>query len=73
MDFDSTEPFRPYGPGTQPPNDSPAYRSTGLRHPSRPLVQLRHTVTELSGPQLSPAQFPPHADLSRHEGREAMG
>ena len=69
----SVEAFRPYAPGSQPPNDSPAYRSTGLRHPSRPLVSLRHTPTELSGPQPGAAQFPPHDDLSRHQGREAMG
>ena len=51
-------PFRDYAPGTQPDNDSPHYRSTGLRHPTRPLLRIPQTITELSGPRFSPAQFP---------------
>ena len=27
-------PFRPFAPGTQPPLDSPGYRSTAKRHPN---------------------------------------
>jgi protocatechuate 3,4-dioxygenase, beta subunit len=38
--------------GSQPPLDSPAYKSTQLRHPKQPLVYLPHTVTEITGPQL---------------------
>jgi protocatechuate 3,4-dioxygenase, beta subunit len=37
-------------PGTHPPPDSPAYRSTELRHPKRPLIVLPHTTSELTGP-----------------------
>ncbi|WP_029029876.1 protocatechuate 3,4-dioxygenase subunit beta [Salinarimonas rosea] len=33
-----------------PPNDAPAYASTRLRAPRRPLVILPHTLTELTGP-----------------------
>ena len=36
--------------GVHPPDDSPAYRSTGLRHPKQPLIVLAHTLAELSGP-----------------------
>ncbi len=65
--------FRPYAPGTQPPNDSPEYGSTRLRHPTAPLVPLPHTATELGGPRFLPDAFPPMADLSRVGGREALG
>ena len=33
-----------------PPADSPAYRSTALRHPKQPLVIIPQTLSELSGP-----------------------
>ncbi len=33
-----------------PPNDSPAYRSTALRHPREPLVIIPETLSELTGP-----------------------
>src|SRR6185312_9971234 len=33
-----------------PPYVYPAYRSTELRGPKRPLVPLRHTLSELTGP-----------------------
>jgi protocatechuate 3,4-dioxygenase beta subunit len=67
------EPFRPNVPGTQPPYDAPAYRSTALRHPSQKLVALPHTVTEILGPQFSPAQFAPVVDISVVDGRAAVG
>jgi protocatechuate 3,4-dioxygenase beta subunit len=35
-----------------PPLDSPAYRSTALRHPREPLVYLPWTQAEWTGPQL---------------------
>jgi protocatechuate 3,4-dioxygenase beta subunit len=66
-------PFRPHVPGTQPPYDAPAYRSTGLRHPSQPLLTLPHTVTETTGPRFSPSQFPSVADISVVDGRAALG
>jgi protocatechuate 3,4-dioxygenase beta subunit len=40
--------------GTHPPLDSRDYRSSALRHPSRPLVYLPQDVTEITGPQLGP-------------------
>src|SRR5437016_14378099 len=33
-----------------PPRRSPAYRSTGKRSPSKPLIPMRHTLSELTGP-----------------------
>ena len=57
-------PFRPPVPGTQPNNDSPQYGSTAKRHPKQPLIRLPHTVTEVTGPAFSPAQFPAMADLT---------
>ena len=38
--------------GTHPPLDFPAYRSTALRHPLRPLTPLPHRLTEVTGPLL---------------------
>ncbi|HSM20340.1 MAG TPA: protocatechuate 3,4-dioxygenase subunit beta [Hyphomicrobiales bacterium] len=35
---------------TEPPYDFADYRSTGLRHPKRPLVPLAHTLSEVTGP-----------------------
>ena len=36
--------------GTQPPNLSPEYKSTLLRAPTRPLVPLVQTLSEVTGP-----------------------
>jgi protocatechuate 3,4-dioxygenase, beta subunit len=72
MSFEDT-PFRAYAPGTQPDNDSPEYRSTGLRHPTQKLLKIPHTITELHGPRFSPAQFPPTLDLAVNNGKEALG
>jgi protocatechuate 3,4-dioxygenase beta subunit len=37
-------------PNVHPPADAPAYRATALRHPTRPLVVIPQTLTELTGP-----------------------
>jgi protocatechuate 3,4-dioxygenase beta subunit len=66
-------PFRPYAPGTQPDNDSPAYRSTSLRHPVQKLLKIPQTITELHGPQFSEAQFPPTDNIAVNNGKEALG
>ncbi len=65
--------FRPPLPGSQPANDSPEYGSTHRRHPLQPLLRFAHTVTEATGPQFSPSQFPPLVDLSVVDGRMAQG
>jgi protocatechuate 3,4-dioxygenase beta subunit len=33
-----------------PPNDTPSYRSTALRHPTQPLVIVPQTLSEITGP-----------------------
>ncbi len=66
-------PFRPVGAGTNPANDTPAYRSTALRHPAARLVKIPQTITEISGPRFSPVHFPPMSDLSTLNGRAALG
>jgi protocatechuate 3,4-dioxygenase, beta subunit len=43
---------RPYmrsQPGNHPPLDFPGYKSTALRHPTKPLVLLPHRLTEVTG------------------------
>jgi protocatechuate 3,4-dioxygenase beta subunit len=67
------QPFRAYAPGTQPPNDSPEYRSTALRHPLQTALKIPHSLTERTGPQFTPAQFPPAANIAVHDGKEALG
>ncbi len=66
-------PFRKPMAGTDPPNDSPAYRSTARRHPTRTRVALPQTITEIAGPAFSPLRFPPLVDLAKVDGREAVG
>jgi protocatechuate 3,4-dioxygenase beta subunit len=39
--------------GVHPPYDSPGYKSTALRHPTRPLVLLPQGATEVTGPLLA--------------------
>ncbi len=53
-----------------PPYHSPAYETTRLRAPLRPLVPLPRGLTELSGPVLGEGRVDPaDADLTRqHEG-----
>ena len=36
--------------GGQPSNNWPAYGSTVKRHPERPSVALKQTLTEITGP-----------------------
>jgi protocatechuate 3,4-dioxygenase beta subunit len=73
MSDPSAAPFRPFAPGSQPPNDFDRYGSTHKRHPSRPLVRLPtgHTATELGGPRFDPARYPVTADITH--GKPAVG
>jgi len=66
-------PFRPYAEGSQPDNDTPSYRSTQFRHPTRPLLKVPQTITELSGPVFAPARFPAITNLAMNNGKEALG
>ncbi len=65
--------YRRPDPATQPPYDLRAYGSTRPRHPKQPLVRVPHTLSEVTGPRMSPAWYAPHDDLSRHNGKEALG
>ena len=60
---------RPYF-DTQPALLYPGYRSTIKRAPSKPLVPLQHTLSEVTGPLFGPADLGPHDhDLTaQHEG-----
>ncbi|MGH8766068.1 MAG: protocatechuate 3,4-dioxygenase subunit beta [Burkholderiales bacterium] len=42
--------YRKYRPGTQPDYDFPPYASTAKRHPTRPLVIVPQTLSEITGP-----------------------
>jgi protocatechuate 3,4-dioxygenase, beta subunit len=62
--------FRADREGTHPPLDYPGYRSTELRAPSRPLIPMRHTLTEVTAPVFGDGRVRAvDADLTRqHEG-----
>jgi protocatechuate 3,4-dioxygenase, beta subunit len=68
-----TAPFRPIAAGSQPPNDTPGYGSTRLRHPTQPPLRIPQSVTETSGPLFAASRFPPIADLSMATGKSALG
>ena len=61
--------------GAHPPLDHPPYRSTALRHPKQPLVYLPHTITEITGPQLSSDRpiGERDSDLTSQHAGEAIG
>lgn len=57
-----------------PPNASPDYGSTRLRAPSRPLVIVPQTLTELTGPVYGHDRVAAdEADLTRHHGGAPIG
>lgn len=66
-------PFRPPAPGSQPPLSAPAYRSTQGRAPLLPPVAIPPTLTEASAPRFDPAHYAPRLDMSRLDGRQALG
>jgi protocatechuate 3,4-dioxygenase beta subunit len=60
--------------GVHPPLDSPEYRSTGLRHPTQPLVLLPQNLTEVTGPLLGEGRVTAaDADLTTRHTGEAIG
>lgn len=57
-----------------PPNDSPAYRGTALRHPNRPLIAVPETLNDLTGPALGESRVEPgEADLTAGFADEPQG
>ena len=66
--------FRRPPPGTHPPNDSPGYRSTALRHPNEPLIIIPHTLSELTGPVYPYGRIDASdSDLTRQHQGEPQG
>lgn len=64
---------RPF-PGTQPEYLFPRYASTVKRAPTRPLVVLPHTLTELSGPMFGYDEVKPgDADLTAQHAGAPIG
>lgn len=70
----STPTYRRPAEGVHPPNDSPAYRSTALRHPREPLVIIPHTLSELTGPAYPYGRLDvADTDLTRQHPGEPLG
>ncbi len=61
-------------PGTQPPHLHPAYKSSLKRAPTKPLIYLPHTLSEITGPTFG-AEFVDvkACDLTRQGPGEAQG
>ena len=65
---------RPDPEGTHPPLDYPGYRSTQLRAPSRPLVPIAQSLTELTSPVFGDGRVrATDADLTRQHDGEPQG
>jgi protocatechuate 3,4-dioxygenase beta subunit len=59
--------YRRFYPGTQPNHLHPPYVSSIKRAPSKPLVYLPHTLSEVTGPIIGPERVDVKAcDLTRH-------
>jgi len=66
-----TEAFTPRDWASNPPYLYPGYRSTTLRAPERPLIPLKHSLSELTGPVYGQESVGPlDHDLTRN-GRHA--
>ena len=60
--------------GNHPPNDSPGYGSTVLRHPKEPLIVIPHTLSELTGPVYPYGRMDiTDSDLTRQHASEPLG
>lgn len=61
-------------PGTQPNHLHPPYVSSLKRAPTKPLVQLPHTLSEITGPSFERSSVDPKAcDLTRQHSGEPLG
>src|SRR5690242_149955 len=59
---------------TQPPYLFPRYASTVKRAPTRPLILLPHTLSEMTGPVFGYDQIAPgDNDLTAHHTEPALG
>ncbi|HEX8732381.1 MAG TPA: protocatechuate 3,4-dioxygenase subunit beta [Ktedonobacterales bacterium] len=60
--------------GTQPEYYHPAYRSSIKRSPTRPLILLPHTLSEVTGPVFGYDKIAPgDSDLTSHHAGEPLG
>ena len=66
--------YRRFRPGTQPEYDFPPYASTAKRHPTRPLVIVPQTLSEITGPVFGHGDLEPtDNDLTRQHKGEPIG
>jgi protocatechuate 3,4-dioxygenase, beta subunit len=66
--------YRPLYPGTQPKLLHSPYVSSSKRAPTKPLVRMPFTLSEVTGPSLKPGQVQPKAsDLTRQHSGEPIG
>jgi protocatechuate 3,4-dioxygenase, beta subunit len=67
-------PFQPYEPRTQPAHLHKPYASSVLRAPTRPLVIVPQTLSELTGPVFGRTKFSQFdIDLTRQHAGEPLG
>ncbi|MGB0035953.1 MAG: protocatechuate 3,4-dioxygenase subunit beta [Candidatus Acidiferrales bacterium] len=60
--------------GTQPKHLHPPYKSSVMRAPTKPLIYLPHTLTEVTGPLFGKERVDVKAcDLTRQPSGEALG
>jgi protocatechuate 3,4-dioxygenase beta subunit len=66
--------YRKFVPGTQPERRYDGYRSTVLRNPRKPLIQIPQTLSEVTGPLFghNPIGETDH-DLTKHFSEEPQG
>ena len=66
----TAQPYKPRDWSAQPPYIFPDYRSTPLRGPTKPLIPLKATLSELTGPVYGhDALHPLDDDLTRNAAR----
>jgi protocatechuate 3,4-dioxygenase, beta subunit len=67
-------PYRRPEPGSQPSSRYDPYRSNALRAPSKPLIFLPHTLSEVTGPVYGHGEIgETDNDLTRQHAGEPMG
>jgi protocatechuate 3,4-dioxygenase beta subunit len=70
----SVKPYRRYDPSTQPLSYYEPYRSSIRRAPSKPLILLPHTLSEITGPVFGHEDIAEtDNDLTRQHAGEPLG
>lgn len=66
--------YRRHEPGSQPPLSYPAYQSNVRRAPTKPLILLPHTLSEITGPIYGHGKIgETDNDLTRQHAGEPIG